>query len=50
VVSVTGPYGRILGFRDPEMSTGSRKLMFLVSNVRPMRRADNLSAICEPTV
>jgi hypothetical protein len=33
-----------------EMSTRSRKIMFLGSKARPVRRADNLTAICEPTV
>jgi hypothetical protein len=33
-----------------EMSTRSRKLMFLGSEVWPVHRADNLAAICEPTV
>jgi hypothetical protein len=33
-----------------EMSTRSRKLMFLGSKARPVRRADNLTAICEPIV
>jgi hypothetical protein len=33
-----------------EMSTRRRKILFLGSRVRPMRRADYLAAICEPTV
>jgi hypothetical protein len=33
-----------------EMSTRSRKIMFLGSKERPVRRADNLTAICEPIV
>jgi hypothetical protein len=33
-----------------EMSTRSRKIMFLGSKVRPVRRADNFTANCEPTV
>jgi hypothetical protein len=33
-----------------EMSTRNRKIMFLGIKVRPMRRADNLATICEPTV
>jgi hypothetical protein len=32
------------------MSTRSRKIMFLRSRERPMCRANNLAAICEPTV
>jgi hypothetical protein len=37
-----------LGFSQPltEMSTRDRKIMLLGSNVRPVRRADNLTAIC----
>jgi hypothetical protein len=31
-----------------EMSTRSRNIMFLGSKARPVRRADNLTAICEP--
>jgi hypothetical protein len=30
-----------------EVSTRSRKLMFLGSRARPMRKVDNLAAICE---
>jgi hypothetical protein len=33
-----------------EMSTRSRKIMFLGSRERPVRRADNLAATCEPIV
>jgi hypothetical protein len=34
-----------------EMSTRNRKIiMFLGSKVRPVRRADNVTAICEPIV
>jgi hypothetical protein len=42
------PAAQALGFTQPliEMSTRSRKIMFL----RPVRKADNLTAICEPTV
>jgi hypothetical protein len=32
------------------MSTRSRKIMFLGSRARPVRRADKLTAICEPVV
>jgi hypothetical protein len=28
---------------------GSREMMFLRSRARPVRRADNLTVICEPT-
>jgi hypothetical protein len=40
------------GFTQPltEMSTRSRKIMFLGSRARPVRRADNLTSICEPIV
>jgi hypothetical protein len=40
------------GFTQPvtEISTTSRKIMFLESRARPVRRADNLTAICEPIV
>jgi hypothetical protein len=40
------------GFTKPltEMSTRCRKIMFLGSRARPVRRADNLAAICEPIV
>jgi hypothetical protein len=39
-----------LGFTQPltEMSTRSRKIMFLASEVLLVCRADNLAAICEP--
>jgi hypothetical protein len=33
-----------------EMNTRSRKLMFLESRAWSVRRADNLTAICEPIV
>jgi hypothetical protein len=32
------------------MSTGSRKIMFVRSSARPVRRSCNLTAICEPIV
>jgi hypothetical protein len=32
------------------MSTRSRKIMFVCSRERTVRKADNLTAICEPTV
>jgi hypothetical protein len=40
-----------LGFTQPltEMSTRSRKLMFLGSKVWPVRRADNLTELTIPT-
>jgi hypothetical protein len=49
------PEGRefeILGVIQPltEMCTRSRKIMFLGSRARPVRRADNLTAICAPTM
>jgi hypothetical protein len=39
-----------LGFTQllKEMSTRSRRKMFLGSRARPVRRADNLTAMCEP--
>jgi hypothetical protein len=33
-----------------EMNTSTRKRMFLGSRARPVRRAENLTAICEPIV
>jgi hypothetical protein len=41
-----------LGIAQPliELSTRSRKLMFLGSKAWPVRRANNLTAIYEPTV
>jgi hypothetical protein len=33
-----------------EMNTRSRKIMFLGSRARLVRKADNLTAICKPTV
>jgi hypothetical protein len=42
-----------LGFTQPltEMSTRNRKIIiFLGRKVRPVRRADNLAAICESIV
>jgi hypothetical protein len=41
-----------LGFTQllTEMRTESRKIMFLWSRTRPVGRANNLTAICEPTV
>jgi hypothetical protein len=40
------------GFTQPqtEMSTRSRKIMFLGSRERPMNRADKITVICEPIV
>jgi hypothetical protein len=32
------------------VSTRSRQIMVLESKLRPVRRADSLTAICEPTV
>jgi hypothetical protein len=45
----TRPWG---WFTQPlaEMSTRSRKIMFLGSRARPVRRTDNLSTTCEPIV
>jgi hypothetical protein len=41
-----------LGFNQAvtEMNTRSIQIMFLGSKVRPVRRANNLIAICEPIV
>jgi hypothetical protein len=41
-----------LGLTQPltEMSTRSRKIMFVGSRARAVRGADNLAAICEPIV
>jgi hypothetical protein len=41
-----------LGFTQPltEMCTRSRKIIFRGSKVRPVRRAVNVTAICEPIV
>jgi hypothetical protein len=33
-----------------EIGTRNRKIKFLGSKVQPVRRADNLTAICEPIV
>jgi hypothetical protein len=33
-----------------EMSTRSRKIMFLGSRARSVRRADELTAVCDPIV
>jgi hypothetical protein len=51
--NLPNPSGRNMpwGIRNfLQMSTGSRKLMFLGSKERPVRKADNLTVICEPTV
>jgi hypothetical protein len=42
----------VLGFTQSltEMSSRNRKIMFLGSRALPVRRADNLTAICEPIV
>jgi hypothetical protein len=41
-----------LEFTQPliEMSTRNRKIMFLGSRARPMRKANNLAAVCKPNV
>jgi hypothetical protein len=41
-----------LGSAQPltEMSTRSRKIMLLASRSRPVRRAGNLTVICEPNI
>jgi hypothetical protein len=41
-----------LGFTQPltDMSTREKKKMFMGSRARPVRKADNLTAICEPIV
>jgi hypothetical protein len=41
-----------LGLTQPltEMSIGRWKIIFLGSRARPVRRADNLAAICEPII
>jgi hypothetical protein len=49
VVSEVDPYGSNLEFLNREMSTKNRK-KFLENKGRPARKADNLTAICEPTV
>jgi hypothetical protein len=53
-LNLLNPFGRTRpGVTQPliEMSTRNIKIiMFLGSKVRPMRRADNLTAICEPIV
>jgi hypothetical protein len=40
------------GFTQPlaEMSTRSRKIMFLGSRAQPVRRADNFATICDSLV
>jgi hypothetical protein len=50
MVSAADPYGRNLGFLDREMSTRSRKIMFLGSRAWQVCMADNLTAICESIV
>jgi hypothetical protein len=44
------PAALALGFTQSltEMSTRSRNIMFLGIRALPVRRADNLTAICEP--
>jgi hypothetical protein len=53
VVSVTDPYGRILGFLDRKiivyMAEISKRNLLGVTR-RPEFEADNLTAICEPIV
>jgi hypothetical protein len=51
-VSVEKQPHKALGFTQPltEMSTRSRKIMFLGCRAWPERRADNIVAICEPIV
>jgi hypothetical protein len=46
------PTALALEFTQPliELSTRSREIMFLGSKVRPVRGADKLTAIYEPTV
>jgi hypothetical protein len=47
------PSAQALGFTQPltEMNTRNRKIvLFLKSKARPVRRADNPTTICEPTV
>jgi hypothetical protein len=46
------PASLVLGFTQPltEMSTRNIKIMFLGSEVLPVREADNLAAIYEPIV
>jgi hypothetical protein len=41
-----------LDFSQPltEMSTRSRKIMFMGNRAHPVRRGDNLTVICEPIV
>jgi hypothetical protein len=52
LMMITGPPGRAQGFSQPltEMSTRSRKIMFLWSRAQPVCRAENLTAFCEPIV
>jgi hypothetical protein len=42
----------VLGFTEflTEIRIKNMKIMFLGSKVRPVRRADDLAAICDPTV
>jgi hypothetical protein len=46
------PAALALGLTQPltEMSTRNIKIIFLGSNVQPVRRFDNLTVISEPTV
>jgi hypothetical protein len=50
MVNTSVRHTRLWGFTQSltEMSTRSRKIMFLGSRVRPVRRADNLTTICGP--
>jgi hypothetical protein len=54
VFNLPNPSGptRPLDFSHPvtDMTTRARKIMFQGSRARPVRRAYNVSAICEPTV
>jgi hypothetical protein len=51
-INVILPAALAMGFTQllTEMSIRSRKIMFLGRRARPVLRADNLTAICEPIV
>jgi hypothetical protein len=44
------PYGCTFTQSLTQMNTRNRQILFLWSRARPVRRVDNLAAICEPIV
>jgi hypothetical protein len=48
--NLPNPSGRTMALGLIQMNARTRKIMFLGSRERPVRRDDSLTAICEPII